>query len=90
MAGKNGKHSKNGRAGAAPAAEPLYRWGSPLEWLYDRITRLMIADDAVALANDFRCVADKLDADDVQDVFQDDMARDGYFQELRPAPAQED
>ena len=58
-----------------------YRWASPAEWLSEKIQGFEVLDFhrlkelALAMLSD-------LDSDQLQDLFQDDMEEDGYFQDL--------
>lgn len=56
---------------------PSYRWKSPYEWLEDAIyERKISANEALAALMEF------IDSDEIQDVFQAEMERDGYFEDL--------
>lgn len=63
-----------------------YKWDSPLDWLTDRITNLLREGDTATLARDFRQLAEIVDGDAMQDLFQSDMQADGYFQPLQDTP----
>lgn len=60
-----------------------YRWiGNPADWLNDRIDSAKGGKFAETdLAIMCRKLASKLSADDLQDLFQDEMDADGYFKE---------
>lgn len=60
---------------------PVFRWDHPLDWLNAQI------DDCESLANLkglARALAGQLDGDQIQDLFQAEMDRDGYFDPLDP------
>jgi hypothetical protein len=57
-----------------------YRWENPHEWLLDRIARAAEDGDNGWLLAAVRLMASRLDADDVQDLFQTEMDEDGYFE----------
>ncbi len=60
-----------------------YKWSHPAEWLNHKIDDSKEASFAVTeLASMCRLLASKLDGDTIQDLFQDEMDEDGYFQEL--------
>jgi hypothetical protein len=54
----------------------VYRWDAPLDWLIEASDRW----DAAQLRAELLNLARRLGSDDLQDEFQTDMARDGYFQ----------
>ena len=55
-----------------------YKYNSPYEWLNERIIK---ADE-----KELRVIAHelttKINADDIQDLFQSEMDADGYFEEI--------
>jgi len=53
-----------------------YKWSSPQEWLQQKIAA---TDDIGKLRGIVTSVVDKLDSDEIQDVFQAEMDEDGYF-----------
>jgi hypothetical protein len=55
-----------------------YEWDSPYEWLMEYAAKL----DTSKLYQEFGVVAEKLDSDQIQDLYQDDMERSGYFKDL--------
>ena len=61
------------------SGEPKYKWSHPSEWLSDKITELEGAGDAKGLASLLRSLT--LDGDTIQEAFESDMDRDGYFRE---------
>ena len=65
------------------AQERRYRWSHPAEWLDHWITTH--ADDLPALDHIARELATKLDGDQIQDLFQDEMSADGYSRKDRRA-----
>lgn len=81
--------------------KPRYRWGSPQDWLGDRINNLLHEaqlgpvslkqDAAIAglatIANTIVNGTLAVDSDTVQDAFQDEMDEDHYFMDLdKPVP----
>lgn len=61
-----------------------YRWSHPQEWLQDYIKeRSEDANELFSLASE---LAQHLDGDQIQDLFQSDMDADGYFDALTPPP----
>jgi hypothetical protein len=69
------------------AADKVYKWDHPLTWLYDYIDRIGAynpadnpIDELQAIA---RQLAEKLDGDQIQDLFQSEMDADGYFTPVR-------
>lgn len=70
-----------------------YKWVNSQEWLVQ--TREKMAAEAtsdgthsamqeaiVNLLDDLRTLVQRLDADDIQDDYQDEMSNDGYFRDL--------
>ncbi len=55
------------------------RYDSPFEWLDDYLTRLADSGDVVALFAECKNLANRLDGDDIQDEYQIEMEKDGYF-----------
>ncbi len=53
-----------------------YRYESPHCWLADKIRRI---DDLAELKSMLTSIFEKIDPEDIQDVFQTDMDADGYF-----------
>jgi hypothetical protein len=56
-----------------------YKWDSAGEWLEAKLTETTDADELRSFA---RSLASKLDNDSIQDLFQTEMARDGFFAEV--------
>lgn len=52
-----------------------YKWDSPQEWLIEYAGKL----NAGELFNEFTVLVQQMDADQIQDLYQSDMERDGYF-----------
>jgi hypothetical protein len=67
-----------------------YKWESAHDWLYWKVCSLENTNDARELATMFRMVLSSLDGDSLQDLFQDDMEEDGYFQDLDQPPVEEE
>jgi hypothetical protein len=60
-----------------------YRWEHPLDWL---TVAIGACEDIADLGYIARRLASKLDGDQIQDLFADEMEADGYFRPLaRPA-----
>lgn len=59
-------------------AQTVYKWESPRAWLIDYLSGL----DIVQLFRETMLLIDFLDDDNIQDLYQDDMDRDGYFEEV--------
>ena len=53
-----------------------YRWNNPIEWVIHKITYDW---DAIQTRDAFLSLIDRLDPDDIQNVFQEEMGYDGYF-----------
>jgi hypothetical protein len=68
-------------------SDKKYRWAGPHEWLDHRIQKLVSAEDAKTLGQDFMQLAHQVTADEIQDLFQSDMVADGFF---RPLEGKED
>ena len=54
-----------------------YRWENVGDWLHDRIANA----DEPWLRQAIRDLATVLDYDTIQDIFEDEMDEDGYFEE---------
>ena len=59
--------------------KPQYKWASPLDWLNTRSNRWTKKE----LHDTLIQVASKLDSDTLQDCFETEMYKDGYFEEER-------
>ena len=73
--------------------EPRYRWSHPSEWLSFHVDRLANDDSAEAHSELVKLVmslASLLDGDQIQDLFQDEMDRDGYFNDLNEEDEEEE
>ena len=57
-----------------------FRWNSPQEWLEEKLRG---TDDPIELHAYATSLLSLLDADQVQDLFQSEMAADGYFDEVQ-------
>ena len=82
---------------------PRYKWSHPIEWLEHKIDQPCLDErrppsdqvDALdakiawlsKLAKD---LASKLDGDTLQDLFQEEMAEDGYFDDQDEEKAEDD
>jgi hypothetical protein len=60
-----------------------YKWASPGEWLEDRLNRYAESDDMNAIHHIAQELLTKLDSDQIQDLFQDEMDAEGYFKPIR-------
>lgn len=58
-----------------------YRWATPREWLEHALGEGALQSGEVII-----CLLDMVDSDQLQDVYQDEMERDGYFEERFPGP----
>lgn len=56
-----------------------YKWDSAGDWLDDKLNATKNEDALRAFARD---LASKLDSDTIQDLFQSDMTRDGFFEKV--------
>lgn len=63
-----------------------YRWNGAHDWLADKLEG--IGEDAL-LAFAQR-MSQLMDADDIQEAFQEEMDADGYFEEVPPAVQDEE
>jgi len=54
-----------------------YRWPTPMEWLLDHIAEAGPAQTKVIAIR----LAKVLDADTIQEIYQEEMSKDGYFRE---------
>ena len=52
-----------------------YKWESPYDWLMDKATEW----DEIQLLAELRNLAQLLGSDALQDLYQSDMEKDGYF-----------
>ena len=61
-----------------------YKWDSPGEWLSEKIQSLEVLD-FYKLKDIATSMLTVLDGDQLQDLFQDDMDNEGYFDDLNIA-----
>lgn len=66
------------------APKPRYRWAHPSEWLDWYLESE--THDRDAIVGIARALAEGLDGDDLQDLFQPEMDADGYFHDLNRCP----
>ena len=67
--------------------EPLrYRWQNPYAWLHTACSSW----DKDRLLLEVRRLAIEHDSDTLQDLYQQDMDDDGYFDPIAPAQADDD
>jgi hypothetical protein len=55
------------------------KYEGPHDWLYKHVQDAAGKYDIQDLVNIIHCLGDMVDGDQIQGVFQDDMAYDGYF-----------
>ena len=56
-----------------------YKWDSPLEWLIDKVKEMdenELRQEIIFIASGY------LDYDTIQDIYQSDMDKDGYFDKI--------
>lgn len=71
--------------------KPRYKWGHPSEWLDDYISDVASRNDTETLTQIARELAQQLDGDQIQDLYQEVMDSDGYFKDLnRPDEDEEE
>lgn len=59
-------------------SQKKYRWSNPHEWLQEAVAKKQInTNDLLTLINQ------SVDGDQIQDLFQNDMDKDGYFDEVK-------
>jgi hypothetical protein len=56
-----------------------YRWSNPQEWLGDKLTQLANDDEYPEILEIARTLSGMVDADQVQNLFQNEMDSNGYF-----------
>lgn len=56
-----------------------YQYDNPAEWLLTAAKEW----DKAKLYNTIRCLIDYIDVDKIQDIFQQEMDEDGYFNEIK-------
>jgi len=61
-----------------------YKWETPYDWFQSYVNAR--AEDPQALRSLLLVVAQKLDSDDLQELFQPDMDADGFFENLDEFP----
>jgi hypothetical protein len=59
-----------------------YKYESPHEWLSEKVTQAYQSGNSSYLAGLLNDIIPKLDGDTIQDIFQDEMDGDGYFDEI--------
>ena len=70
------------QGGHKDMAEAKYKWDTPLEWLIQKAGSW----NATQLFNEFCAMAQTLDLDTIQDLYQSDMDADGYFDRYVTCP----
>ena len=60
----------------------MYKWESAHDWLYDRMKKKFAEEDWQWVRVFFWTLACQLDSDQIQDVFEHSMDKDGYFDEV--------
>jgi len=59
--------------------EKKYRWDTPTEWLTEKIEN---SNDMTKIISICYELIEHVDTDIIQDIFQDEMDEDGYFDEI--------
>ena len=59
----------------------MYQWAYPSDWLAAHVDKLAEAKDVPQLRALINHLMRQLTEDDIQDIFQEEMDRDGYFNE---------
>lgn len=54
-----------------------YRWETPHDWIWEKI-----AEGEFTAYEVLQDVLPKMDSDDLQDIYQEEMDKDGYFNDL--------
>lgn len=62
-----------------------YRWASAHDWLQAHIHNFFRTNRNDKLREIAQQLANQLDADEIQDLFQNEMDADGYFEQLAQA-----
>jgi len=65
-------------AAAGEVAKAAYRWSTPLEWLAEKAGEW----DAVELQQELLSMAQTIGFDAIQELYESDMAKDGYFEKV--------
>lgn len=58
-----------------------YKWDSPREWLDDKIDQLANQNDVNGLTQILTDLLPNIDNDTIQNIYQDEMDEDGYFED---------
>jgi hypothetical protein len=64
---------------------PKHKWDNPQEWLNSVVQTHVANNDVNALVGIINSLVQKVNSDDIQDEFQNDMERDGYFKTTEDA-----
>lgn len=56
-----------------------YKWSNPADWLEDQLEQLADKGDIRALLSFVKTIINLIDFDMIQDNYQEEMTRDGYF-----------
>jgi hypothetical protein len=59
-----------------------YKWDSALEWLTERLDQRARQNDVAELLECAKLLAEQVDSDTIQDLYQPDMNADGFFRDL--------
>jgi len=59
-----------------------YKWDSPAEWLDKKIQKLSDSGDVTGLCQILRDILPNIDNDIIQNIYQEEMDEDGYFEDL--------
>ena len=68
---------------------PANLYDSAQEWLQAKVQKLQASKNVDELASLVTSILDLLDGDQIQDVFQSEMADDGFFYNLYTSPMNE-
>lgn len=60
-----------------------YKWDSAREWLDQKVQEAAAKNDVAELVSIYNAIIGFVDNDSIQDVFQTEMAADGFFKPLR-------
>ena len=60
----------------------MHKWNTPYEWLCSKVSEW----DALQLQQELLLLAGRMSSDEIQDVYQDEMDKDGYFTEIAHCP----
>jgi len=67
-----------------------YRWASVHDWHSDFVDRLVESGDLSTIVFELRELADAIDPDRLQDMYQNQMSLDGFFDDDTETPETEE